>query len=93
MVALRVLDGEYAVARIEPAALGRLVDLYKAVAESLFATLECELLDRRSWPTRRGLSSAGFDFIEAFYNHRRRHSTLGYFGPADYEASPQTGAV
>ena len=58
-----------------------------AVAESFFATLECELLDRRSWPTRRELSSAVFDFIEAFYNRRRRHSTLGYLSPADYEAN------
>ena len=58
-----------------------------AVAESFFATLECELLDRRSWPTRRVLASAVFDFIEVFYNRRRRHSTLGYLSPADYEAS------
>ena len=58
-----------------------------AVAESFFATLECELLDRRSWPTRRELSTAVFDFIEGFYNLRRRHSTLGYLSPADYEAS------
>ena len=58
-----------------------------AVAESFFATLECELLDRRSWPTRRELSTAVFDFIEAFYNLRRRHSTLGYLSPANYEAS------
>jgi transposase InsO family protein len=58
-----------------------------AVAESFFATLECELLDRQSWPTRRDLSTAVFDFIEAFYNPRRRHSTLGYLSPANYEAS------
>ena len=58
-----------------------------AVAESFFATLECELLDRQSWPTRRVLASAVFDFIEVFYNRRRRHSTLGYLSPADYEAS------
>ena len=65
-----------------------------AVAESFFATLECELLDRRSWPTRRELSSAVFDFIEAFYNRRRRHSTLGYLSPADYEANARPpGAV
>jgi putative transposase len=57
-----------------------------AVAESFFATLECELLDRRSWPTKRELSTAVFDFIEGFYNPRRRHSTLGYLSPADYEA-------
>ena len=58
-----------------------------AAAESFFATLECELLDRRSWPTKRELATAVFDFIEAFYNPRRRHSTLGYLSPADYETS------
>ena len=64
------------------------------MAESFFATLECELLDRRSWPTRRELSSAVFDFIEAFYNRRRRHSTLDYLSPADYEANARpAGAV
>ena len=57
-----------------------------AVAESFFATLECELFDRQSWPTRKGLELEIFDFIEGFYNPRRRHSTLGYRSPADYEA-------
>lgn len=57
-----------------------------AVAESFFATLECELFDRRSWPTRQDLELEIFDFIEGFYNPRRRHSTLGYRSPADYEA-------
>jgi putative transposase len=60
-----------------------------AVAESFFATLECELLDRSSWPTRRALATEIFDFIEGFYNPRRRHSTLGYLSPANYEASHQ----
>ena len=70
------------------ASMGSIGDCFdNAVAESFFATLECELLDRRSWPTRRKLSSAVFDFIEAFYNRRRRHSTLGYLSPADYEAN------
>ena len=67
-----------------------------AVAESFFATLECELLDRNSWPTRRELSTAVFNFLEAFYNPRRRHSTLGYLSPANYEAihaaSPEPAA-
>jgi putative transposase len=58
-----------------------------AVAESFFATLECELLDRSTWPTRRSLATEIFHFIEGFYNPRRRHSTLGYLSPADYEAS------
>src|SRR5215211_4374739 len=56
-----------------------------AVAESFFATLECELLDRYPWPTRAGLRTAIFDFIEVFYNRQRRHSTLDYHPPAAYE--------
>jgi putative transposase len=57
-----------------------------AAAESFFATLECELFDRHPWPTRRQLRVETFDFIEGFYNQRRRHSTLGYLSPANYEA-------
>jgi putative transposase len=56
-----------------------------AVAESFLATLECELLNRDPWPTRTGLRTAIFDFIEVFYNRQRRHSTLDYHPPATYE--------
>jgi len=56
-----------------------------AVAESFFATLKKELVRRRSWPTRRELTGEVFDYIETFYNHRRRHSTLGYLAPAGFE--------
>jgi len=56
-----------------------------AVAESFFATLKKELVHRRSWPTRRELSSEVFEYLEAFYNRVRRHSTLGMRSPADYE--------
>ena len=59
--------------------------LDNAVAESFFATLQTELLDRRQWPTRRSLRSAIFAYIEAFYNRWRRHSTLGYDSPAEFE--------
>ena len=59
--------------------------LDNAVAESFFATLECELLDRHDWPTRQALRTAVFDFIEVFYNRQRRHSTLDYHPPAAYE--------
>ena len=58
-----------------------------AVAESFFATLKKELIRRRSWPTRAGLRTAVFDYIEIFYNATRRHSTLGMLSPADYENS------
>ena len=62
--------------------------LDNAVAESFFASLQCELLDRHTWPTRAGLAQAMFHWIEAFYNPTRRHSTLGYLSPVDYEATP-----
>ncbi len=56
-----------------------------AVAESFFATLKTELIDRRSWPTRRAATAAIFDYIEGWYNTRRRHSTLDYLSPAAFE--------
>jgi hypothetical protein len=68
------------------ASMGTVGDaLDNAVAESFFATLECELLDRYDWPTRQALRTAVFDFIEVFYNRQRRHSTLAYQTPLDYE--------
>jgi putative transposase len=56
-----------------------------AVAESFFATLKRELVHRRSWPTRRELISEVFEFVEGFYNTTRRHSSLGYLSPAQFE--------
>jgi putative transposase len=56
-----------------------------AVAESFFATLEKDLLRRNSFPTRQEARTAVFDYIEAFYNPVRLHSTLGYQSPAEYE--------
>ena len=71
--------------------------LDNAVAESFFASLQCELLDRHSWPTRAGLARAMFAWIEGFYNPTRRHSTLGYLSPVDYETTawhdPHTNPV
>jgi len=57
-----------------------------AVAESFFATIKRELIDTRAWPTRAGLRSAVFGYIEGWYNTRRLHSSLGYLSPAEYEA-------
>ncbi|WP_328524028.1 IS3 family transposase [Kribbella sp. NBC_00359] len=61
-----------------------------AVAESFFATLKTELIHRRTWPTRKAASSAIFDYIEGWYNTRRRHSTLGYLSPATFESTQPT---
>lgn len=67
--------------------MGSRGDAYdNAVAESFFATLKKELVHRRPWPTRRELGSAVFEYIEAFYNRQRRHSTLGYLSPEEYES-------
>ena len=63
-----------------------------ARAESFFATLECELIDRTRFRTRTEARLAVFDFIEGFYNPRRRHSSLGYDSPAVYEARHQAAA-
>jgi transposase InsO family protein len=57
-----------------------------AVAESFFATIKTELLDREPWPTRALAHQAIFEWIEGWYNTRRRHSSLGYLSPAQYEA-------
>ena len=66
--------------------MGSRGDAYdNAVAETFFATLKKELVNRRSWPSRLELQSAVFEYIEAFYNRRRRHSTLGMLSPIDYE--------
>ncbi len=66
--------------------MGRVGDaLDNAVAESFFASLQTELLDRQPWPMRQMLRSVIFEYSEGFYNRRRRHSTLGYLSPADYE--------
>jgi putative transposase len=56
-----------------------------AMAESFFATLECELIDRRSWQTKTEARLALFTYIEGWYNPRRRHSALGQNSPANFE--------
>ena len=57
-----------------------------AVAESFFSTFKKELIRREGpLPTRADLRLAAFDYIEAFYNRQRRHSTLGYHSPEQYE--------
>ena len=57
-----------------------------AVAGSSFATLKTELVYRRPWPTRAAARSAIFEYVEVWYNRRRRHSTLGDRSPAQYES-------
>ena len=56
-----------------------------AMCESFFATLECELIDRNTFRNLTDARVSVFDFIEAFYNPRRRHSSLGMLSPATFE--------
>jgi putative transposase len=66
--------------------MGSVGDAYdNAMAESFFATLECELLDRRRFKTQAEARMTVFEFIEGFYNPRRRHSSLGYLSPVAFE--------
>jgi putative transposase len=55
------------------------------LAESFFATLECELINRRSWKTQAEARMALFIWIEGWYNPRRRHSALNYQSPITFE--------
>jgi putative transposase len=74
--------------------MGSVGDAYdNAMCESFFATLECELLDRHRFQTQAEARSAVFAFIEGFYNPRRRHSSIGYLSPIDYERRHQATAV
>jgi len=89
-------SGDY---RAELAAHGMLAsmsgkgDCYdNAVAESFFSTLEFELLMKNDWHTREDARRAIFRYIETWYNRRRRHSTLGYVSPAEYEQQLQVAA-
>jgi hypothetical protein len=69
---------------------------YNAMCESFFATLECELLERRRLRSQTEARMAIFSFIESCYNPRRRHSGLGYLSPIAYEeahARPTISAV
>lgn len=57
-----------------------------SLAESFFGTLQMELLDRQRWSTRQELALAIFEYLEAFYNPVRRHSSIGYLSPVEFEA-------
>lgn len=66
--------------------MGSVGDCYdNAMAESFFATLECELLDLKRFNTQAEARMEVFDFIEGFYNPKRRHSSLGQISPVNFE--------
>jgi putative transposase len=71
--------------------MGSVGDAYdNALCESFFATVECELIDRRRFHSQAEARMAVFTFVEGWYNPRRRHSALDYLSPVDYERKVQT---
>lgn len=74
--------------------MGSTGDCYdNALCESFFATLECELLDMHRFASPAQARVAIFDFIEGWYNPRRRHSSLGYLSPMIFEQQHHEGLV
>jgi putative transposase len=61
--------------------------LDNAMMESFWSTMQIELLNRQRWKTRVELANAMFDYIEIFYNRRRRHSQLDYRSPIEFEVA------
>ena len=75
--------------------MGTIGDAYdNAMAESFFGTLQVELLDRRQWTTRAELASAVFEYIEGLFNNpRRRHSSIEYLSPVEFETRYTAAAI
>jgi putative transposase len=72
--------------------MGSVGDAYdNAMAESFFATLECELLDRTRFQTQAEARMAVFEWIEGWYNPQRRHSSIGYLSPSEFEQRHAAG--
>ena len=68
--------------------MGSIGDCFdNSVAESFFGSLQLELLDEHRWDTRDQLANAIFDWIECWYNPRRRHSYCRMLSPIDYETA------
>src|ERR671933_1069833 len=59
--------------------------LDNAISESFVATLKSELVSRARFPSRQAAKTAIFEYLEAFYNTRRLHSSLGYRTPTNFE--------
>jgi putative transposase len=78
--------GEHCRAAGIATSMGSVGDCYdNAMAESFFATLECELLERRSMENHGDARQAIFEYIEGWYNPHRRHSGIDFQSPANYE--------
>jgi putative transposase len=74
--------------------MGSVADAYdNSMAESFVSTLKRELIHRHSWPSCQIARSAIFEYIEGFYNTRRRHSALGHLSPSEYEEDRMGGGA
>lgn len=74
--------------------MGSVADAYdNSMAESFVSTIKRELIHRHSWPSRQIARSAIFEYIEGFYNTRRRHSALGHLSPSEYEEARMRGGA
>jgi len=74
--------------------MGSVADAYdNSMAESFVSTLKRELIHRHSWPNRQRARTAIFEYIEGFYNTRRRHSALGHLSPSEYEEATMRGGA
>ena len=62
-------------------------DYNNSPMESFWSSMQNELLNRKKWKTRLELTNAIFDYIEVFYNRQRRHSSLDYVSPVEFELS------
>ncbi len=63
------------------------------MAESFWARMQTELLDRQRWRTRVELANAIFEYIEGFYNRHRRHSALKYMSPIQFETAHPSSLI
>jgi putative transposase len=72
--------------------MGSVADAYdNSMAESFVSTFKRELIHRHSWPNRQTTRTAIFEYVEGFYNTRRRHSALGDLSPSEYEEARMRG--
>ena len=67
--------------------------LDNAMMESFWSSMQIELLNRKKWKTRLELANAIFDYIEIFHNRQRRHSSLGYRTPTEYELFSEKNSI
>jgi transposase InsO family protein len=67
--------------------------LDNAMMESFWSLMQIELLNRKEWKTRVEMANAIFEYIEIFYNRQRRHSSIGYRIPIEYELRSETTTV